>query len=148
MSGRAQTIPGTQLFECHVNHPFALPFCPIHCLPPSLLSAPPCGLSALVLGGLVAWLYKSAVCAQNELHSPTWRVREFSPRTGSVLGPRARAALESELVAFLLAASPGMAPLAMSPTPVLCRGSPWAQAAQPCCWGALLTGWTSQLTLC
>lgn len=51
LSGQAQTIPGTQLFECHVKHPVALPFCPIHCLPPSPLPAAPCGLSALDLGG-------------------------------------------------------------------------------------------------
>lgn len=50
-SGQAHTIPGAPLFECHVNHPFTLPFCPIHCLPPSLLSTPPCGLSVLELGG-------------------------------------------------------------------------------------------------
>lgn len=146
MSGRAQTIPGTQLFECHVNLPFALPFCPIHRLPPSLLSAAPCGLSAFDLGGGFACLYKSPVCALKELHSPSWRVNDSSPRTGSVLGPRARAAQESKLGAFLPAATPGMAPLATSPTPARYPGSPLAQQTRPCSWGAPGTGWTSQLT--
>lgn len=146
MSGRAQTIPGTQLFDCHVNHPFPLSFCPIHCLPATLPSLcrtlwPLC----FGLGGSPC-LYKSPVCAPCELHSPSWKVREPSPRTGSALGLRAPAAQESELGAFLQAASPGMAPHATSPTPAPCPGSPLAQPTRPCSWGALWTGWTSQLT--
>ncbi len=80
---------------------------------------PPFSLPHPVASLLWTWgvrcLYKSPVCALSELHSPSWRVRGFSPPIGSVLGLRARAAQESESGAFPPAVSPGMAPLATSP---------------------------------
>ena len=87
LNGRAQTIPGTQLCECHVNHPLHSPFLS-HSVPATLPSLCPT-LRPLCsgLGGFTR-LYKSSGCAPGELHSPIMESQRIQSSYRKRYGPQ------------------------------------------------------------